>query len=46
MDAAGIDHLSEVFDGDLPHRPGGTFAQAWSLAEYLRAAEFLERGSP
>jgi glycogen debranching enzyme len=34
---AGLDHVSEVFDGDPPHRPGGTFAQAWNTGELLRA---------
>jgi glycogen debranching enzyme len=29
--------LPEVFDGDPPHRWGGTWAQAWSVAEVLRA---------
>lgn len=33
---AGIGHISEVFDGDHPHLPGGCVAQAWSLAEILR----------
>ena len=33
---AGLGQISEVFDGDAPHRPGGCFAQAWSLAEVLR----------
>jgi glycogen debranching enzyme len=28
--------IPEVFDGDPPHRPGGCFAQAWSVAELLR----------
>ena len=28
--------ISEVFDGDMPHNPGGCFAQAWSVAEILR----------
>jgi predicted glycogen debranching enzyme len=28
--------ISEVFDGDPPHRPGGCCAQAWSVAEVLR----------
>lgn len=32
-----IGSVSEVFDGDSPHRPGGAFAQAWSVAELLRA---------
>lgn len=33
---AGLGQISEVFDGDYPHRPGGCFAQAWSVAELLR----------
>ncbi|HEX5226270.1 MAG TPA: amylo-alpha-1,6-glucosidase [Bryobacteraceae bacterium] len=33
---AGLGQISEVFDGDYPHRPGGCFAQAWSVAEVLR----------
>ena len=41
---AGIGHISEVFDGDPPHRPGGCFAQAWSTAEVIRAKMMLERG--
>jgi glycogen debranching enzyme len=28
--------ISEVFDGDPPHKPGGCCAQAWSVAELLR----------
>lgn len=39
---AGRGHISEVFDGEAPHRPGGTPAQAWSLAEWLRALVLLE----
>ncbi len=27
--------ISEIFDGDAPHRPRGCFAQAWSVAEVL-----------
>jgi predicted glycogen debranching enzyme len=37
LDRAGLGHVSEVFDGDPPHRPGGTFAQAWNTGELLRA---------
>ena len=33
----GIGSLAEVFDGDEPHAPGGCVAQAWSVAETLRA---------
>ena len=29
--------LSEIFDGDPPHPPRGAFAQAWTVAEVLRA---------
>lgn len=35
---AGLGQVSELFDGDAPHRPRGCFAQAWSVAELLRAA--------
>jgi predicted glycogen debranching enzyme len=35
--------ISEVFDGDAPHRPGGCPAQAWSVAEILRAARAAPR---
>lgn len=34
---AGIGSISEIFDGDAPHRPRGCIAQAWSVAEVLRA---------
>jgi glycogen debranching enzyme len=33
---AGIGSVSEVFDGDAPHRPGGCIAQAWNVAELIR----------
>ncbi len=33
---AGLGQISEVFDGDPPHHPGGCIAQAWSVAEVLR----------
>ncbi|MCR5867233.1 amylo-alpha-1,6-glucosidase [Aquincola sp. J276] len=34
---AGIGQVSEVFDAQAPHHPGGCIAQAWSVAELLRA---------
>jgi predicted glycogen debranching enzyme len=34
---AGLGHISEIFDGDAPHRPAGCVAQAWSVGEVLRA---------
>lgn len=33
---AALGHVSEIFDGDVPHAPRGCFAQAWSVAEWLR----------
>lgn len=38
----GIGSLSEVFDGDAPHEPGGCPAQAWSVAEVLRIVKRLK----
>lgn len=38
MDEAGLGQVSEIFDGDSPHHPRGCIAQAWSVAELLRAA--------
>jgi predicted glycogen debranching enzyme len=34
--------ISEVFDGDPPFAPRGCFAQAWSVAEVLRAWQLTE----
>ena len=34
---AGLGILSEIFDGKSPHTPRGCIAQAWSIAEPLRA---------
>jgi len=34
---AGLGHISEIFEGDAPHGPVGCIAQAWSVAEILRA---------
>jgi predicted glycogen debranching enzyme len=34
---AGLGHISEILDGDAPHQPRGCIAQAWSVAEVLRA---------
>jgi predicted glycogen debranching enzyme len=38
LDEAGLGTISEIFDGDPPHLPGGCFAQAWSVAELIRVA--------
>src|SRR6266704_1839564 len=37
LSEAGIGTISEVFDARTPHNPGGCIAQAWSVAEVLRA---------
>jgi predicted glycogen debranching enzyme len=34
---AGVGQIAEIFEGDSPHRTRGCFAQAWSVAEVLRA---------
>ena len=33
-----LGQVSEIFDGDAPHMPRGCVAQAWSVAELLRAS--------
>jgi len=38
---AGLDHLSEICDGDPPHRSVGCPFQAWSLAEAIRIDQLL-----
>ncbi len=40
-----LGHVSEIFDGDSPHHPRGCPAQAWSIAEPLRAL-VEELGAP
>ncbi len=35
---AGLGQVSEILDADAPHHPRGCIAQAWSVAELLRAA--------
>ncbi|MGH2634151.1 MAG: amylo-alpha-1,6-glucosidase, partial [Tepidiformaceae bacterium] len=45
---AGLGSVSEIFDGDPPHAARGCIAQAWSVAEVLRAwhkLDALESGS-
>jgi predicted glycogen debranching enzyme len=37
LNDAGIGTISEVFDAREPHNAGGCIAQAWSIAEVLRA---------
>ena len=47
--AHGLGSISEIFDGDTPFAPRGCIAQAWSVAEVLRAwqaARNLDEGEP
>lgn len=39
---AGLGFVSEIFDGDPPHRPNGCIAQAWSSAEVVRLLTLLK----
>jgi glycogen debranching enzyme len=43
---SGLGHISEILDGDPPHRPCGCIAQAWSVAEVLRAYVEDVKGMP
>ena len=43
VNGACLGTLGEIFDGDAPHSARGCFAQAWSVAEILRAWLYLER---
>ena len=36
-----LGQISEIFDGDSPHKPRGCFAQAWSVAELIRAYQLI-----
>jgi len=36
-----IASVSEIFDGDPPHRPRGCAAQAWSVGELIRAYRLI-----
>ncbi len=37
LDQAGVGSISEIFDAESPFTPRGCIAQAWSVAEVLRA---------
>jgi glycogen debranching enzyme len=42
LEEACLGQVSEIFDGDAPHAPRGCVAQAWSVAESLRAWRELD----
>ena len=41
INEAGIGFISEIFDAESPYKPRGCIAQAWGVAETLRAWKFL-----
>ncbi len=41
-----VGSVSEIFDGDAPFVPRGCFAQAWSVAELLRAWQAVQAAGP
>lgn len=38
----GISSISEIYDGNPPHKPRGAISQAWSVAELLRIMKLIE----
>jgi predicted glycogen debranching enzyme len=42
MEEAGLGQISEVYDGDPPHKPGGCIAQAWSVAAAVHIWRLLD----
>ena len=36
-----LGQISEIFDGNAPHKPRGCIAQAWSVAELIRAHQLI-----
>jgi len=45
LNHACLGSISEIFDGDEPLKPRGCFAQAWSVAEVLRAYTEIINGT-
>ena len=43
---AGLGSVSEILDGDPPHTPRGCIAQAWGVAEVLRAWRLIDAAGP
>ena len=46
LNDAGLGSISEIFDGQEPHTPGGCIAQAWSSAEALRLLLLVRQSNP
>ncbi|MFH0894162.1 MAG: amylo-alpha-1,6-glucosidase [Bacteroidota bacterium] len=45
MTEHGICSISEIYEGDPPHRADGAISQAWSVAEILRMEKLIEEYS-
>ncbi len=43
MTTHGIGSISEIYDGDPPHKPRGSISQAWSVAELIRIKYLLDK---
>jgi len=43
MAIRGLGTVSEIYDGNPPHRPNGTISQAWSVAELLRINDMINK---
>lgn len=41
LNDAGLGSVSEIFDGEYPHRSRGCFAQAWGVGELIRTRKEL-----
>jgi predicted glycogen debranching enzyme len=41
MQVHGVGSISELYDGDPPHYPGGALSYAWSVAELLRMEQLI-----
>ena len=41
LQLAGLGHVSEIADGDWPHKPAGCPFQAWSVGELLRMVKMV-----
>ena len=39
----GISSISEIYDGNPPHKPKGAISQAWSVGEILRIKRMIEK---
>ena len=46
VDTYGVGSIGEIFDGDAPFSPRGCIAQAWSVAEVLRAWDLTGEPAP